>query len=1069
MNCPTMAFFTPFFRRHRPTSVVATALLTISWLTSTAQDASRNFVLSRSYQVPLKSASQPLATGQAQTSIEYIDGLGRPQQRVQVQASPGRLDLVAPQQYDNLGRPVRSYLPAPTTSQTGSFQTTAPTLASNYYSNGSRFAEPTGRAYTEAGYEASPLDRPLTTTAAGTDRTVASSYGVNQANSVRRYQAGTNLTDISRAGYYGAGQLKSVQTTDESGKQVTDFTDKQGLLVLRRAGSGSLVTSTYYAYDDRNQLRAVLQPRYDLLDQPTADQLTLYAFLYHYDAQGRLDSKQVPGGYRTTFSYDSRDQLKRTVDAKGFAINVDYDELNRPIRTYTDAGQDLTRTYYDNYQMTTVSGTGQALQTEFPFQAGLATYPWTAEADFVPSDMTNAPRRGLVTGQCVRLIQSDGSLSTLWDCQAIYYDDRQRVVQTVRRLPYLGSNGLERISYRRDFGGKVVAQKTTHSWDSQRYTVEKQLSYDQAERLTGTRIRTSSASPGALPEQDVVISAQRYNEVGQLAAQYLHAQDEQGKGAIEQLTYQRNVRGWLREHKGVAQASRPYRLGLSYQPNGNIDRLEWQYPTAGSAGYGFTYDELNRLTSGHGEEIGYDINGNIQSLKRTDPANTPIDNLTFTYGASDVKGNQLQAITDRAGNGAGFNDGNTSGDDYSYDANGNLIQDKNRGISSVSYNYLNLPARLAVGGQTLSYIYDAGGQKRKLSVSNGGESTLYEGEFEYSDAGLPLRISTEEGQFIKVGSSWQWQYYVRDHLNNVRLVLDGAGQVVQETDYYPFGLAIAKNPSDLTQSRSKNKYLYLNRELQPVTGWLDLKARFYDPAIGRFMSIDPLTDQQEQLTPYHYGYNNPVRYDDPDGKCPTCIVGGIVGGFVEYGTQVATNIIQNDYNVTAAAFTKNISISSIALATAEGALTHGASAGRTLAVKAGVLLVNNAVEWKTNEKTGKAGFTKTGNVGNILKNVALDILSDKITGGIGGAFGTKAAKGFSKAFGETGNKLASAVKSDLRRRGDIITREVNQTIKSQSKSIAVGLPNQMGKSVENATKAYINPYKDEIKNRSNQQ
>lgn len=884
-----MAFLTPFFQRHRPTSIVATALLIISWLPSTAQDASRNYVLSRSYQVPLRSADQPLAAGQVQTSIEYVDGLGRPQQRVQVQASPNRLDLVAPQQYDNLGRPVSSYLPAPTASQVGSFQPTAPALASDYYSNSSRFAEPTGRSYTESGYEASPLERIRTTTAAGTDKAVTRNYGVNsQADLVRRYQAGTNLTDISRTGYYGAGQLTSVQTTDESSKQVIDFTDKQGLLVLHRAGTGGLITNTYYAYDDRNQLRAVLQPRYELLDQPTADQLALYAFLYHYDERGRLDSKQVPGGYRTTYSYDSRDQLKRTVDAKGFAINTDYDELNRPIRTYTDAGQELTRTYYDSYQMTTVSGTGQALQTEFPFQAGLTTYPWTAEADFVPSDMTNAPRRGLVTGQCVRLIQDDGSLSSLWDCQAIYYDDRQRVVQTVRRLPYLGSNGLERISYRRDFGGKVVAQKTTHSWDSQRYTVEKQLSYDQAERLTGTRIRTSSASPGALPEQDVVISAQRYNEVGQLAAQYLHAQDEQGKGAIEQFTYQRNVRGWLREHKGVAQASRPYRLGLTYQPNGNIDRLEWQYPTAGSAGYSFTYDELNRLTSGHGEELSYDLNGNIQSLKRTDPANTLIDNLTFTYGATDVKGNQLQAVTDRAGNGAGFSDGNTSGDDYSYDPNGNLIQDKNRGISSVSYNYLNLPARLVVGGQTLSYIYDASGQKRKLSVSNGGESTLYEGAFEYSDGGLPQRISTEEGQFIKVGSSWQWQYYVRDHLNNVRLVLDGAGQVVQETDYYPFGLAIAKNPSDLAQSRAKNKYLYLNRELQPVTGWLDLKARFYDPAIGRFLSVDPLTDQQEHLTPYHYGYNNPVRFADPDGK----IGDDCCGDALAFGKGVGTGLYE---------------------------------------------------------------------------------------------------------------------------------------------------------------------------------
>jgi len=59
----------------------------------------------------------------------------------------------------------------------------------------------------------------------------------------------------------------------------------------------------------------------------------------------------------------------------------------------------------------------------------------------------------------------------------------------------------------------------------------------------------------------------------------------------------------------------------------------------------------------------------------------------------------------------------------------------------------------------------------------------------------------------------------------------------------------------------------------------DFNARTYDQQIGRFIQIDPLIEEgnQETLTPYHFGGNNPILYNDPDGECPWCIIPILVG------------------------------------------------------------------------------------------------------------------------------------------------------------------------------------------------
>ena len=96
------------------------------------------------------------------------------------------------------------------------------------------------------------------------------------------------------------------------------------------------------------------------------------------------------------------------------------------------------------------------------------------------------------------------------------------------------------------------------------------------------------------------------------------------------------------------------------------------------------------------EQLSYDHNGNIKTLKRygqTEQA-TPrlIDDLVYDYENTD-KSNKLQKVTDSSTT-LGFNDGNKTGNDYAYDVNGNLTKDLNKGITGITYNFLNLPTEV---------------------------------------------------------------------------------------------------------------------------------------------------------------------------------------------------------------------------------------------------------------------------------------------------------------------------------------------------------------------------------------
>ncbi len=250
------------------------------------------------------------------------------------------------------------------------------------------------------------------------------------------------------------------------------------------------------------------------------------------------------------------------------------------------------------------------------------------------------------------------------------------------------------------------------------------------------------------------------------------------------------------------------------------------------------------------------------------------NNPNFTYNTA----GQLTSITEYGDVSKGFVTGSATAT-YEYDNNGNLKKDNHKGISSVTYNYLNLPRKVTyAGGNWIEWTYDAAGIKLQKETS-AGNNQYYIGGIEYSGTNLDA-IYHEEGFLKPDGANFDYYYYLKDHLGNNRVVFhdsNGNGsitssEITQENHYYPFGMdmqgAWTATPTD--------NYKYNNKELNEDFGlnWYDYGARWYDPAVARFTSVDVLADTLPMWSPYHYSLNNPIRFIDPDGKYPEDIVLG---------------------------------------------------------------------------------------------------------------------------------------------------------------------------------------------------
>lgn len=678
-----------------------------------------------------------------------------------------------------------------------------------------------------------------------------------------------------------------------------------------------------YRYDHRNRLAEKKLPGkdweyifYDILDRPVVTGPVLDPFgrsiigfiVTKYDAFDRVcftgwfPSANTPSVITNLRNYYNDpthvDNAVRDNTTPIENVNVGYRyNLNLPIKFEL-----LTITYYDDYN--------------FPGNPG------TLPVDVLGQALIVSPKR-FVTGMWRRILTDEDVESG--DISYTLYDKKGRVVRdfTTEQV-----NGYTDISNLYNFVGELRYSKTMHKKPSSAavLTLQENFKYDNGGRLTSHGHKINSKDPEMLSENS-------YDHLGMLISKYVGGTEGAPLQEVNYRYNVRGWLTNINDDQMLADDlfafrinyNRPLNAAFSVHSlyNGNISETAWRTSSDNLLRmYSYDYDGLNRLyeamyqkmgtsilMGNYNEVLEYDMNGNIVHLNRTgaldnSTMNVMIDDLSYEYDADNP--NQLRKVTDSTNSQRGFKDDsdgtNDTDPDYDYDSLGNLIKDQNKGIANIYYNHLNLPYSIEFGsGEKITYIYDAMGGKMKKLVFDGTQTTTidYMSGFQYKNGVLQF-FPTTEGYVAYTSSpdvpadlAYNYVYSYKDHLGNIRLNYsrdpsDNILKILEENHYYPFGLKHENYSSDVKKytkevaeplaikpipvlSRIEYNYKYNGKEFQDELGlnFYDYGARNYDPAIGRWMNIDPLAEIAEEDSPYAYAHNNPVIYVDPTGMSAT--------------------------------------------------------------------------------------------------------------------------------------------------------------------------------------------------------
>lgn len=468
----------------------------------------------------------------------------------------------------------------------------------------------------------------------------------------------------------------------------------------------------------------------------------------------------------------------------------------------------------------------------------------------------------------------------IWDKTYVLYDNKSRPVYT-HNINYKG--GYTKVETELDFSSTPVRINTYHkrlSTDPSDIIIKERFEYDSSKRLKKYFHKVGN-------QEEVLLSDLSYNEIGQLVI------NKVGDN-LQTINYNYNIRGWLKSindpnnlnddlfglilrYNEPVQEEKPSSAYINDKVvpkyNGNISEVDWKTAYASNEPlrrYGYIYDGLDRLKSAYYnnysnpkkdeffEKLTYDLNGNISTLKRSKEYNITvsnvIDDLSYTYS-----GNQLLKIKDNQNNLEGYG----SYDDVnsiSYDDNGNMTSQFARKISSIKYNILDLPTTASSTGKTggtAIFKYLADGTKVSKSYKSGTNPSIvteYLDGFQYQNNMLQF-FPTAEGYYDFTNNRYVYQY--KDQVGNVRVSYykdaNNIAVIDKETNYYPLGLEHSYNPT--TPANGRYKYTFQGQEKQEIGDWLSFKWRNYDPTIGRFFNVDPLSEKYAYQSHYNFSEN----------------------------------------------------------------------------------------------------------------------------------------------------------------------------------------------------------------------
>ena len=725
--------------------------------------------------------------------------------------------------------------------------------------------------------------------------------------------------------YNAAGQVLTI--TNPRQETRTFAYDSNGYLIsVTGAVSGSVSTFTYdgysrvrtatgpdgYAltldYDAIDRLVRTTRPdgtydatTYELLDATFSRDRSGRITRYYHDAlrrligirdrlghtinllwssSGSLDAVIDAQGHRTSWQRDLEGRVTAEVRQDGSSEHYVYGTTNSRLLQRTDAkSQVTTYSYARDGALTGISYGNATSPTDAVAFSYDTAYPRvTSRTDGTGTTTYTYRAFGTLGGGHVATV--DGPLAN--DTITYGYDELGRaasltlgsVTETVTR------DGLGRLS-------TLVDTLGTFGWTYDGATA-------RVSRVTYPNGQTSNYSYFGNSSDHRLQTIDHRTSGGVTLSKFDYAYDAGGNVTTWTQRYQATTRAYDFTYDASDQlTSATYR---TTDPTPTIlTRYLYGYDAAGNrtsvqtddAPLVWTFDTMNRMTSQGGAAL-LQFEGTVDKPSAVTIAGKPavVDGTgKFTGSARVTNGTNTVAISARDAN------GNTTTQSYdvdvtdvtasfAYDANGNLTTHGTRtyewdaenrlvrvldsGVEMARFTYDGAARRASktAGGVTHRYVYD-GSAIIEDRVDGGSTSRNVHGQ------GIDNVLATVDGN----GTAG---YYLADHLGSIVQTTDASQQVTLTRQYDPWGT--------LTAGSSTSGYAFTGREWDTETGLYNYRARYYDPAIGRFLSRDPLGPNGGSTGLYEYVRNSPVGWRDPTGMRQDPVVAGAVG----VGTGVIT-------------------------------------------------------------------------------------------------------------------------------------------------------------------------------------
>jgi len=650
--------------------------------------------------------------------------------------------------------------------------------------------------------------------------------------------------------------------------------------------AGQLVGVTYadgtpdaglvsYAYDAAGRTVAITDPlgyttvyTYDNASRPVQVTAPLSRTMtYEYDADGHRTAEIDSLARRTEFAYDVRGRLTVITYPDGTTIQQSYDGANRLISRTDQAGKMATYRYDDVGRL--VSVTNPMSQT--------IGYDYDAVGNLRFITDANLHRTGFeydALGRRVRKIWPDDSFETF------RYDAVGNLVEHrladghFNAFDYDDMDRLTRVDY---FDGQVVIFGYTAVGLRETVTDGRGVTtyaYDSRNRVTqitqpdGWTVAYTYDAAGNRLSMTTPVGAIAYGY--DAANQLITVTDPEGRA----FTYTYNDAG-LR-----AQLSYPNSVTADYSYD-QLDRLTGIVQRKGGmtlASYTYTLGTAgNRLgvteADGSSVEWTYDDAYRLLEETRLDSGGTVITRTAYTY---DPVGNRLSQVVNGQTTTYIYNEldqlTSVGAAQYSYDGRGNLVQiSDDSDLTTYVWDAADRLVEVVLpGGTDIAYDYDADGQRVRQTIGTQvinylwDEASLY-GDIvlETDESGTPLASYVLGGaELLSQERNGTTSYYLHDGQGSVRAFADADGSITDHYRYTAFGALLEH------QGATTNLYLYTGQQFNKLTGLYSLRARYYAPLDGRFLSRDTaevvLSDPVE-LNRYVCVANDPVNAVDPSG------------------------------------------------------------------------------------------------------------------------------------------------------------------------------------------------------------